>query len=128
MRWRAKLAQVFLYETRAQVHIDLDQRRVTDALEAVHFPGLDDEDVPRAGFELFTVYGPETAALSHELNFVVRVTVGPGTTTGLSVEEKHGHVDVAVVGADELVRAANERQVLLANAVHPPMPARNPDR
>src|SRR4051812_35021422 len=36
----------------------------------------------------------------------------------LAVEEKHRHIDVAVIGADEVVRAAAQRQVLLANSLH----------
>jgi hypothetical protein len=34
------------------------------------------------------------------------------------VQEEHRDVHVAVIGADELVGAADEREILLARAVH----------
>jgi hypothetical protein len=34
------------------VHVDLDERLVADAGEAVHLAGLDHEDIARAGLEL----------------------------------------------------------------------------
>jgi hypothetical protein len=99
--------------------IELDQGPVTDAAEAVDLTGLDDEDVTRSGFEFLSVDGPETAAFPHELNFVVRMAMGAGTTPGEGAEQKYGDVHIAVVGPDEVVRAALKWQVLLANAVHP---------
>jgi len=36
---------------------DLDQRHVTDALEAVDFAGLDDENVTCSRLEFFSVHG-----------------------------------------------------------------------
>jgi hypothetical protein len=62
------------------MYVELDERRVTDAAEAVNLTGLDDENVPCSGCEFLSVDGPETAAFPHELDFVVRVTMGPRTT------------------------------------------------
>jgi voltage-gated potassium channel Kch len=101
------------------MHIELDEGCVTNAAEAVDLAGLDDENVTCSGFEFLSVDGPETAALPHELDFVVRMTMGAWTTPREGAEEEHGHVHVAVVGANEVVRAALKGQVLLANAVHP---------
>src|SRR5690606_27943091 len=58
--------QVLLDERRAQVHVELDQRPVPDAPEAVHLARLDDEDVARAGLELLAVHRPQAAALLDE--------------------------------------------------------------
>jgi hypothetical protein len=98
--------------------IDLDERRVTNAAEAMDLPGLDDENVPCAGFEFLTVDDPKTTTVLHELDFVVGMTMGPGTTPREGTEEEHGDIHVAVIGPDELVRAAHKRQVLLTDAVH----------
>jgi hypothetical protein len=100
------------------MHIELDQGRVTNAAEAMDLPGLDHENITRAGFELLAVDSPEAAAFSHELDFIVRVTMGPRPTPGKGSEEKHRNIHVAVIGADKLVRAALKGQVLLPNAVH----------
>jgi hypothetical protein len=99
--------------------IELDQGPVTDAAEAVDLTGLDDEDVTRSGFEFLSVDGPETAAFSHELDFIVGMTMGPGTTPGKGTEEEHGDIHVAVIRPDELMRAPLKGQVLLTYAVHP---------
>lgn len=61
------------------MHIQLHERRVTNAAEAMDLSGLDDKNVAGPGFEFLAVYGPETAAFPHELNFVVRMTMRPGT-------------------------------------------------
>jgi hypothetical protein len=100
------------------VHIELDQGRVTNAVEAVDLPGLDDQNVTGAGLEFLAVDGPEAAAFSHELDFIVRMTVGPGTPSGEGPEEEHRDIDVAVIGPNEVVRAALKREVLLADAVN----------
>ena len=98
--------------------VQLHQWSVPGVLELVHFTGLDDEDVSGLAFELLAVDLPETAALAHELHFVVGVSMrsGPGAWPG--IEEKDRDVDVAVVGSDEVMRASLERQVLLADSIH----------
>jgi hypothetical protein len=90
-------------------------------VKAVDLAGLDHENVAGAGFELLSIHGPEAATLGHELDFVVRMTMRPGTAAGKRAEEKGGDVDVAVIGSDEVVRAALKREVLLTHAVHPAM-------
>jgi len=85
------------------MYVNLDEGRVPNAAEAVDLPGLDDQNVARASFEVLTVDGPATATFSHELDFVVRMTMGPGTTPGKGAEEEHGDIHVAVIGPDEVV-------------------------
>jgi hypothetical protein len=104
-----------------EMHVDLDQWLLTNAAKPVNLTGLDDQNVPRARLELLTVYSPEAAALSHELNFIVGVTMGSGSASRQSTQKKYGDVHVAVIGPDELVGAAPERQVFLADSVHAEM-------
>jgi hypothetical protein len=101
------------------MYVDLNKRRVTDAVKAVDLSGLYDENVTRAGFEFLAVDGPETAAFSHELDFVVRMTMRARTTAGEGSKEEYGDIHVAVVSSNELMRAALKGQILLANAIHP---------
>jgi hypothetical protein len=101
------------------MYIELDQGSVPNAAEAVNLTGLDDENITRSGFEFLSVDGPETAALPHELDLVVRMTMGPWTAPREGAEEEYGDIHVAVVGPDEVVRATLKGQVLLTNAVHP---------
>ena len=44
--------QILLHEARAEMHIELDERSVTNAAEAVDLTGLDDENVTRSGFRI----------------------------------------------------------------------------
>src|SRR5262245_31599336 len=115
---RFTLGQVFLDEPGTEMHVQLDERRVADAAEAVDLAGLDHEDVAGAGLELFAVHHPQTTTLPDELHFVVRMTMRSRTAAGKRAEQEHRHVHVAVIGADELMRASLKRQVLLANSVH----------
>jgi hypothetical protein len=101
------------------MYVDLDEGRVTNAAEAMDLPGLDDQNVTRAGFEFLPVDGPETATFPHELDFIVRVTVGAGTTPREGAEQEHGDIHVAVIGPDKVVRAALKRQVILTDPIHP---------
>jgi hypothetical protein len=96
------LGQVLLYEPRAEMYIKLDQGRVLNA-----------------GFEFLSVDVPEAAAFPHELDFIVRMTMGPRATPGKGVEKEHGDIHVAIIGPNELVRTTLKGQVLLTNAVHP---------
>jgi hypothetical protein len=61
----------------------------------------------------------ETPAFPHELDFVIRMTMGPGTTPRKGAEEEDRDVDIPVLVAHELVRAALKRQVMLMDTVHP---------
>jgi hypothetical protein len=110
--------QVFLNESRAEMHIDLDQRLISDALEAVNLARFDDEDVAGAGLEFLSVDVPDAAAFANELNFIVRMAMWTGSTPGLSAQEKDRDIDIAVVGTDEVMRAPLERQVCLTGAMH----------
>ena len=71
------------------MHIQLDQRRITNATEAMDFPGFYDQDVTRAGLELLAINRPKTTTFGDELDFIVRMSVRPGPTPGLAVEEEH---------------------------------------
>jgi len=62
------------------MYIQLDKRRVTDAAEAVNLFRLDDENVTRASFEFLSIDVPETAAFSHELDFIVGMAMRARTT------------------------------------------------
>ena len=103
------------------MYIELDQGRLTNAAEAVDLPSLDDKYVTRAGFEFLSIDGPETAAFPHELDFIVRMTMGSRTTPREGAEQEYGDIHVAVIGPDEAMRATLKRQLLLTNAVHPVM-------
>ena len=46
-------AEILLDESRAQVHIELDERRVADTTKAMNFAGFDDENIAGSSF------GPE---------------------------------------------------------------------
>jgi hypothetical protein len=81
--------------------------------------GLDDENLTRARFELLAIDGPEATAFPDELNFIVRMAMGARTTPGKGAEEEHGDIHVAVIGPDELVRAALKGQLVLTDTVHP---------
>jgi hypothetical protein len=98
--------------------VELDERRVTNAAEAVDLARLDDQNVTGSGFEFLTVDDPLTTTLPHELDFIVGVTMGPGTTPREGAEQEHGDPHVTVIRTDELVRATDKRQVFLADAVH----------
>jgi hypothetical protein len=115
---RRGLAQVLLNESWTEVHVDLDQRFVADAAKAVDLPSLDYQDVTGAGLELLAIDVVEAAAFSNELDFVVWMAVGSGTTPGQRSEKERGDGDIALVGPDELVRTALERKVLLTHAIH----------
>src|SRR3954447_24690744 len=116
--FRASLRQVLLNEARAQVDVELDEGDVADATEAVDLPGLDDQDVAGAGFEVLPVDRPQPTAFAHELDLVVGMAVRSRTAAGEGAQEKHRHVDITLIGADELVRATDKRQRLLTNPVH----------
>src|SRR5262249_30754359 len=100
------------------MHVELHERAIADAAEAVHFARLDHEDVAGARLELAPLDDPSAAALLDELHFVVGMTMRPRAGAGLAAKQEHRNVDVALIGADEVVRAAAKRELLLADAVH----------
>lgn len=104
------------------MHIELHERRIPDAVKAVDLASLDDEYVAGASLELLSVDGPQAASLPHELDFIVRMSMGPGSTPGEGAQEEHRDVDISVIGADKLVRAALEWQILLMDTVHARVP------
>ncbi len=100
------------------MHIDLDERPLADAAEAVNFSRLDDQNVARGDLELLSIHQVQGAPLPDELDLVVRVAMGPWALSREGAEEKGGDIDAAMIGAGEPMRAALKRQVLLADSVH----------
>ncbi len=100
------------------MYIKLDEGCVANAAKAMDLPGLDHKNVTRARFEFLSVDGSVTATFPHELDFIVRMPMGPGATPREGAEEEHGDIHVAVIGPNEVVRAALKRQVLLTDTVH----------
>ena len=100
------------------MHVELYERNIAEAFEAVHLTGFDDEDVTRASLELDAVDIPVASALADELNLIVRVAVWSRSLSGKAVKEKHGDADIAVIGADEVVRAAAMREIFLSCTMH----------
>jgi hypothetical protein len=100
------------------VHVYLHERCVADDGEAVHLAGFDDQDLAGAGLELLSFDDIPCASRVDELDLVIRMAVRTGPAAGLSVEEERRDADVAVLLADEVVRAALVRKILLTNAKH----------
>src|SRR3954469_20236124 len=90
------LRQVLLDEPRAQMHVNLDQRIIANALKGMDFAGLDHENVSSASFELLAVDHPEPPALPHELHFIIGMFVGPWTAPreGSQKEDRDVHVSI----------------------------------
>ena len=100
------------------MYIQLDQGRISNAVEAVDLSGLDDQNVARPGFEFLSVDCPKAAAFSYELDFIVWMPMRTRATPRKSPEKKYGDVNVAIIGANEVVGAALKGQLLLTDAVH----------
>ena len=75
------LGQVLLNETRTEVDIQLNERLVADALEAVNLASLDDENVARAGLELLAIHCLQAATSLNELDLVVRMPMRSWSAT-----------------------------------------------
>ena len=97
------LPEIFLDERRAHMDVELHEWFIADDLEAVHLARFDDEDVTRAGFELYAIYYIMSAAFTDELDFIVGMAVRPRSFAWKAVEKKDGAADIALVGADEVV-------------------------
>src|SRR5271165_548028 len=110
--------QIFLDEAGAWVDIELYERGIAEGFEAVNLAGLDDENVAGAALEGLAVDGPDAAAFADELDLVVGMTMRARSGAGFAVEEEDGNRGVAVLGADKLMRAADKRQVFLADVMH----------
>jgi len=100
------------------MHVELHQWLVADRGESVHLARLYHEHVPGTRLEGLPLDRPAAAASLNELDLVVRMTVRPGPSASLASEEEHGHADVAVVGADEVVRASTKGQLALSKSKH----------
>ena len=70
------------------MYIDLDQRLIPDAFEAVDLSRFDDKNVAGARLEFFSVDVPDAAAFANELNFIVWMAMWTGPTAGLRAQEE----------------------------------------
>jgi hypothetical protein len=100
------------------MHVELDERLVTDHGKAVDLARFDDENVAGAGLEFLAVHDVPSAARLDELNLVVWMAVRTRTAAGLTVEQKNRHADVALIRADEMVRTAAKGQIFPPHLVH----------
>src|SRR3954447_7404578 len=138
MRWSARCdsrrkpgnnsAQILLHEPRAEMDVHLYQRLLPDAAKAVNFTCLDHENVARAGLELLPVDLIEPSPGPNELDLIVRMPVWSRPASRQGAQQERGDRDVAMVGPDEVVRAAVKRQVLLSNSEHCPRSGRRRSR
>src|SRR5262249_49476974 len=95
--------QIFLDETGAEVNIHLDERRITNAFEAMDLSGFDHKDIARASLKGLAVHPPKAATFPYKLDFVIRVPMWSGTSAGLGTEQENGDIHVALFGANELM-------------------------
>src|SRR5262249_2979845 len=115
-----KRLQIFLDELRAQMHIELNQRRLADGFEAVDLSRFDDENISCAALKCRPIDGPHPAPFANELDLIIRVAMRPRPGTRFAVEKKHGNAGSPLLGPDKFMRAADERQILLAHVIHLP--------
>jgi hypothetical protein len=83
----------------------------------MHLAGLDDKDIAGTGLETHAIHHVATTPRLDELDFVVRVSVGTRTGARCAVEQEHRGRHVALVGADELMRAAPKRQLVTMDSM-----------
>jgi hypothetical protein len=100
------------------MHIDLNQRAITNAFEAVDLACFDDQDVASTGFKLLTIHIPQTAPFPDELDFIIRMTMRSGTAAGLTIEEKDRNGNVTIAFTYKMMRAAFEGQLTLPKSKH----------
>ena len=81
--------------------VELDERLIADRAEAVHFAGLDHENVTGARLECLSFHSPASTPGLNELDLVVRMTVRPWTSAGHTPEQEYRRADVAMVAAHE---------------------------
>jgi hypothetical protein len=101
-----------------EVDIELHQRTVAGACEAVNLARLDDENVSRARLEFLALDDIAAAALPDELDLVIGMPVRFGTAARLPIKKECGDAHIALIRTDEIVRAAALWQILLADSVH----------
>src|SRR6478736_4750218 len=114
----ARRTEILLNESGTQVNVELHERLIDDRGEGVYLARLDHEHVAGARLEDLPRHRPAAAARLDELELVVRMTVRPGPSASFAAEEEHGHADVAVVGANEVVRAPTKGQLGLSESKH----------
>jgi hypothetical protein len=110
--------EVFLYETRTQVDIQLYKRRIANDLEAVNLACFDDKNITRASFECGTVDRPDPSTFSDELNLVIRMTMGTWSGTRVALKKEHRNASVTLFGSNKLMRTADKRQIFVPHVMH----------
>src|SRR5262245_26388870 len=106
------VGHVLLDEPWNEVHIELHQWNIADAREAVNFARFDHENITGARLEFRAVDDVAAAAFANELDLVVGMPVRPGTAARSSIEEEYGDTHIALVGTNEIERAAAIGQIL----------------
>jgi hypothetical protein len=100
------------------MNVQLYEGRIANAAKAMDLSRLDHKNVTRGRFEFLSVDRPEAAAFSHELDFIVWMTVWPRATAREGTEKVHGNIDIPVIRPNEMGGAAQKGQLLLTDAVH----------
>src|ERR1700739_91897 len=98
--------------------VDLYQRRAANRLEAVNLARFDHEDVSGAALEGLVANGPDSPALTYELNFVIRMPVRAGSRAGLPVEQENRNSGITLLSSHKLMGTTNKGQILLAHVKH----------
>src|SRR5579864_6732826 len=111
-------SQVFLDESRTQVHVDLDQRRITYRLEAVNLARLDHKNISRSSLERLAIDRPHSLAFTNKLDFVVGMPMRTRSRTRFSMEQEHRNAGVPLHRANKLMGTAHKRKVLLTHVMH----------
>ncbi len=90
------------------MYVKLHQWRFADGFEAVNLSGLDNKNVATTAFESLVSNGPQSAAFTNELNFVIRMPMRTWPGTGLPMEQEYRHTRVALMGSDKLMDTTNK--------------------
>ena len=100
------------------MHINLHQARVANVGETVHLTGFHDEDVAGANFEFLACDDVSGPPFANEQNLIIRMTMRLRAAARIPFEQDRRHLDVAVLGADEFARAADDREMMLKHSMH----------
>ena len=94
------------------MYIDLLQNSRTDVDKAVRSSCFYHENVPRAGLSDYTADHQPGLAFLHQYDFVVFVNMQRRTKAGRRLDEEHRDCDISLVCPDEVIRNADEWEVL----------------
>jgi len=86
--------------------------------KAVWDSGFDHDDVAWLCIASLISSDEARGAFVHDGDLVVVVDMKRSTATWLGFDEEDGDCDVCMIGADEAIRAADDRQILFAEEMH----------